>query len=138
MPDLYDEQIARLRAIKSPVAFLDNINHEWCDGLGLFAFVRPPRYEPVLGSTCGCLTLVRGGRGYTAYDKTGAPDEALAAAIRADKRIPADVDDITPESLDAFAEWQRKLDILYGTKPKDRAFLGEEEEPCDQSSLATT
>lgn len=52
---------------------------------------------------CGCLTQVRG-------DDMNAWTPKLTAEIRADKRIPLDVDDVTVADLPVFAEWQRRLD----------------------------
>lgn len=56
-------------------------------------------------NTCGCLTQV--------VDRTfRAPTNELTDAIRADLRIPRDPEDISPEDLEVFAEWQRKLDAM--------------------------
>lgn len=55
------------------------------------------------GGTVGCLTQIRG-IGYQAIT----PE--LTQEIKNDKRIPKTVDEITPESLAVFKEWQRRLD----------------------------
>lgn len=61
----------------------------------------------VTGPGCGCLTQVRLGT-------SEAPTPGLTASIRADYRIPRDEEDITVEDLHVFAEWQRKIDAMYG------------------------
>ena len=52
----------------------------------------------------GCLTMIRKGNNYVAYTPK------LTKAIRADKRIPKEPEDIELKHLPVFAEWQRKLD----------------------------
>lgn len=53
---------------------------------------------------CACLTLVR--------DGFNAATPELTAEIRADKRLPKRPEDIRPEHLNVFAEWQRRLDAM--------------------------
>jgi hypothetical protein len=53
---------------------------------------------------CGCLTQIR---------KT--PDEyeapyPLKTAIANDERLPKDINDVTIDDLEVFADWQRRLD----------------------------
>lgn len=62
-------------------------------------------------AVCGCLTQVRNGM-------HGAETPELTAEIRADKSVPASRWNITVESLQHFARWQRKLDALYPGRGK--------------------
>ena len=55
---------------------------------------------------CGCLTQIRSGE--RGRDRAATPE--LTALIRADERIPADVEGLGVECLVAFAEWQRVID----------------------------
>ncbi len=59
------------------------------------------------GKICGCLPQIREG-GYVAELPS------LTREIRADKRLPTKVEDITLEHLPVFAEWQRRLDRELG------------------------
>lgn len=53
---------------------------------------------------CGCLTQIRNSFAFSA------PTAELTEAIRADKRIPYNEEDIKVRNLPVFAEWQRRLD----------------------------
>jgi hypothetical protein len=55
---------------------------------------------------CGCLTQVAAGTHC-------AGSEEITQLIRADECIPSSPYFITPDSLDVFAEWQRKLDKYF-------------------------
>lgn len=57
-----------------------------------------------LGHGYGCLTEVR------RWPQMPAQTCALTQAIRADRRIPMDPNDITLDHLKIFAEWQRRID----------------------------
>lgn len=108
-PDGYDLQIAYL------TAHPEEIEGQWVRGLGLFAYAskgRPFSYDVVYDMWEGCLTMIRAdaNRGVV-----GRPD--LTAAIRADKRLPKTVDDVTPRDLPAFAYWQRRLDKELDREP---------------------
>lgn len=54
----------------------------------------------------GCLTMIRS----QYHEYCNAPNEKLTTAIRADTRLPTDVNEIRLHHLPIFAEWQRKLD----------------------------
>lgn len=98
--DKYDKQIARLTANHTL------IKEQWLDGIGLFAFCTPSGkwdYRPD-GCCCGCLTMVR------ADPERMAWTDQLTRAIRADRRLPKDVVDITVKHLPVFAAWQRRLE----------------------------
>jgi hypothetical protein len=66
----------------------------------LFTFVSSDYTSYV---SIGCLTTIRLGPHV-------AETPALTEAIRADKRLPKDLLDITADNLPVFAEWQRRLD----------------------------
>lgn len=62
---------------------------------------------------CGCLTQIsRGDRVATTLD--GEVDRDLTAEIQADERIPKSAEKLTQQDLEVLAEWQRKLDKIYG------------------------
>ncbi len=99
--DKYDEQIARLR--EKP----EDIRKEWGYGGGIFGFATKTRQTVNSdGNTCGCLTMVR--------DGFNAETPELTEAIRADGRIPTNACEITIDDLPIFAEWQRKMDAMWG------------------------
>jgi hypothetical protein len=58
------------------------------------------------GKWCGCLVQIRKGDGDVAWW----PE--VTNEIRRDTRLPTKPEGITVESLDAFAEWQRRIDVL--------------------------
>lgn len=97
--DKYDEAIEYLTAHpdEMPDAWGDTSEHKaGC----LFAYLGD------LGDTvCGCPTMVKNG-----FRSTSVLE--LTTAVRADPRIPRRVDDITVESLPAFADIQRLADKL--------------------------
>lgn len=105
MPDKYDEQIAELLA-DDPYdrEFRDRVRTLWQRGEGLFAFAYNPETRDEPCWKYGCLTMIHDGPEY----KAQTPE--LTEAIRADGRIPDDPDEIEPEHLPVFAEWQRRLD----------------------------
>lgn len=88
--DQYTRQIARLLKAKD---FKQAVRDDWWAAKGLFK---------MSGKHCACLTGIRAGM--------PGPTPKLSKAIMADVRIPLIPGDITPESLPAFAEWQRRLD----------------------------
>jgi hypothetical protein len=113
--DKYDRAIAWLR--KYPEKITDawvnpdsrtspRIREAHC----LFQYATPngkPEYE---GKDCGCLTEVRG-------QMKDAATKRLTTQIRNDSRLPSGSWGITPENLEIFAEWQRRLDKELGRKP---------------------
>lgn len=104
--DKYDKQIADIEAGSGGHSVA--LKMDWLMGIGLFAFINPT------GSfqgyrECGCLTMIKMGRG-VAIGKDGKTNEKLTTAIRDDKRIPITSGCITLESLQVFAEWQRRID----------------------------
>lgn len=105
--DIYDKEVKRLS--KNP----DEIYCAWTYGPGhspLFDAASSKRYTSV--NSCGCLIQVK--MGFRASSKR------LTEAIRADARIPEDVTEIKPEHLPVFAEWQRKLDKMFKSRPKPK------------------
>lgn len=64
------------------------------------------------GKTVGCLTQIRN----NIYD---AVTDKLTEAIRNDRNIPIDENDITLDSLKHFAKWQRKVDRACNYVPPD-------------------
>ena len=66
------------------------------------------------GNDCGCLVEVRNGallcNGRPAYAWT----DDLTLRIKADERLPKVAEDIEPEHLPIFAEWQRIIDKELG------------------------
>lgn len=115
MSDIYDEAIAYLTS--DPDRFQDRVGLAWNwsnlerPGSVLFRYCSgngQPMHHDIL---CGCLTQVKNG--------LNAATEELTNLIRADPRIPDDVDNITPESLPVFAEYQRMMDNMFpGRTPK--------------------
>lgn len=98
--DAYDEAISYLRS--NP----DKIYKVWASpyrsaGI-LFQFAT--RDDSTVGRS-GCLTMI-----VNPSIKCNAETPELTEAIRKDSRIPHRPSDITIESLEVFAEWQRKLD----------------------------
>lgn len=78
----------------------------------LFQFVQPNenwRKKQQYPDLIGCLTTIRGGLSISGFYLRACTDE-LDQAIRADERIPTTWNDVTPENLSVFAEWQRKID----------------------------
>lgn len=100
MKDKYDQ------AVKYLTTHPEKIYMQWIRGADLFQFAHRMPQAPY---ACGCITMIKGG-GYHAQT----PE--ITAAIKDDPRIPEDVDDITPENLPVFAEWQRRLDRDLGGK----------------------
>jgi hypothetical protein len=103
--DVYDEAVAYWQEHFSPEA----ITHSWTrpdirPGGALFLNCD---YKPYEGFTCGCLTQVKSGHYVAATAE-------LTEAIRADPRLPDSPENITLESLPAFAEWQRRIDKALG------------------------
>jgi hypothetical protein len=107
MADRYDKQIARLLAAPD---FRAAVEEEWSSAKGLFAFVTPDRYTHTSenGVPYGCLTMIRQQYNGGHYRYEAYTDE-LTEAIRADDRLPRDVDEIEPRHLPVFAEWQRRI-----------------------------
>lgn len=100
MRDVYDAEVERLMANPG------DIPRSWRHFEPLFEFCIPRGVPSSHNGKCyGCLTMVRGGSGVAWTDE-------LTAAIVADERLPRCDEDIRPEHLTVFAEWQRKLDVL--------------------------
>lgn len=95
--DKYDKQIAYLT--KNP----NEIRSQWMRAVGLFQFTG--NYSASPDRSIGCLVMLR-----VKPNIYNAPTEKLKTAIANDERIPKEVGDITIESLQAFAEWQRRID----------------------------
>lgn len=61
---------------------------------------------------CGCLIEIR-------QEDAVAWTKDLTEAIRADDRIPADYDEIQPEDLKVWAEWNRRIDQILKRDPAE-------------------
>lgn len=104
----YDKQIARLT--EHP----EYIKEEWFSGTGLFAVMAEATdliYAQNDALTCGCLTQIRCLKNKVAF-VNGAVDKDLTRAIKRDKRLPKDVNNIRPGHLPVFKEWQQLMDTL--------------------------
>lgn len=110
MPELdkYQQQIEELMAL-SPNDFDKAVYDQWTDARGLFNLAcRLPtsgdRWAPM-----GCLTMVKRGTWV-------AQTPELTLAIKNDPRLPTLVTGIRQDrkQLEAFREWQSKLDDLLG------------------------
>ena len=108
-PDRYDRAVAYLTehpeliqdawALDMPGDTEKEIARD-CEAL--FAYAGPSAGP----NRCGCLTQIRSG--VRPVDRAATPE--LTALIRADERIPADVEGLGVECLVAFAELQRVID----------------------------
>ena len=99
--DKYDEAVDLLR--QNP----DKITAAWCSprsNPGGCLFELAKRSDGELRETDGCLTMIR------SYDSCVYENEALTKEIRDDTRIPNAKENLTPDNLPVFAEWQRLLD----------------------------
>lgn len=118
--DKYDDAIEMLTRDGDDVDedgrdFTDRVVDAWSDagseGPGcLFQTVgsRVADAAPRFGHpVCGCLTQIR-----NVPSEYIACTPELTAEILADERIPKNPRRITPDDLEVFAEWQRKLDAL--------------------------
>lgn len=83
--------------------------------LGFFAMVQPPDERSMLVTNIGCLTMIKGN-----HSKAWTPE--LTQAIQADERLPDDPQEdefmamSEPEQrefLQPFAEWWRKLNVIF-------------------------
>lgn len=102
--DKYDKAIEHLTA--NPHEIPDAWNFPNCrDGGCLFKFAQRINSDYALTGV-GCLTQIRGDGGRRGVE--GRPD--LTDQIVADERIPVSAEYITVDSLQVFAEWQRRLD----------------------------
>lgn len=106
-PDAYDKAVAWLTERPGEIygAWISPDTHP---AGSLFRFCTPtggPLSGGNCGVNCGCLTTVRSG--------SVAADSELTRQIRADSRIPCDVEDVIPKNLPVFAEWQRRMDKLW-------------------------
>lgn len=109
MSDKYDKAMAWFRAQPDVTAA---IRECWWspseEGPGcLFQFAELEWATETPQGPCGCLTQIRGGQ-------CVAETANLTEAIRADERIPMHYQSITPENLEVFAEWQRRIDKELG------------------------
>jgi hypothetical protein len=116
MADKYDKDVAYLKGLLVK-DFQGAVWNAWnhplsAEGKGgsLFLFITPNCDPMWHGSEerndserYGCLTEIRNGD-HLAYTTD------LTNRIYADERIPSRPQDITPESLDVLAEWQRIVD----------------------------
>lgn len=105
--DKYDLEILELLS-KPENEVGAEIRQHWYRASPLFQFVNSTGQAS--GDGCGCLTMIKAGR--------GAETEELTLAIRSDDRIPSKLEDITIESLPVFAEWQRCIDKELGRNQK--------------------
>jgi len=88
------------------------IRDHWEKTTPLFSFVTNFNQDTFSFMSCGCLTLIRRLDNVFAFCD-GEKDLKLTAEIKADERIPKQVDKIILSDLAVFAEWQRKIDKLY-------------------------
>ncbi len=117
MGDKYDDAIVYLR---SSYRFMHEVEAAWHAPSShpagcLFQYVtptgRPGRRASRDDSDCGCLTHIRHD---CVLQETGpyvAWTDELTREIGADDRIPLTPRKVTPENLEVFAEWQRRLDV---------------------------
>lgn len=76
------------------------------------------------GKVVGCLTLIRNPEKTIESLNSGkqsrlvACTDELTKAIRRDKRIPKEGNDISVNDLPVFAEWQRKIDAHFKSKKR--------------------
>lgn len=128
MSDAYDQAIERLLEFAEDEYYEGNfkaaVSEVWevpelhrHDGGLLFRVVSPnggtlDRRED--GNDCGCVVEIRNGKllrnGHPAYAWT----DDLTQRIKADDRLPRVSEDIEPEHLPIFAEWQRIIDKELG------------------------
>lgn len=108
--DKYDKQIAELMQYEGD-EFREKVRDDWGACTPLF---QPVYSNYTANVECGCLTQIKDGSGFFKAFKNGNPDEQLTQEIINDVRIPRSPREITKESLPVFAEWQRKIDKLYG------------------------
>lgn len=111
--DAYDLEVERLA--NATIEQMDDAwAHDTCGGEKLHSCLFDDcgiyRHSADTDMPCGCLTLVRCG-------SMDAQTPELTDAIRADERLPLQVDDITREHLPVFAEWQRRIDKELGRTP---------------------
>lgn len=98
--DKYDEAIEHLT--ENPCEIMDFWEQPAPDTYGcLFQFCGDALHL----EHCGCPVMIRAGISIAATP-------ALTAQIGADERIPKSPRAITAEHLQAFAEWQRKIDAM--------------------------
>lgn len=111
MNEFYAKEVARLRASSADVIFNSWFGSALFDERPrspLFAFITPsglPESPDGVRShvQCGCLTQIKAG-------VAPAWTTELAVRIRNDARLPSSPNDVTPEHLEVFAEWQEKID----------------------------
>ena len=102
--DKYDKAIEFLTAHPKKICIAWNDPPQY-EGGCLFQFATPTGRCDTTHSA-GCLTQIH----LDPVVMAGNLNHRLVAEIVADTRIPNRVEDITVESLPAFAEWQRNLD----------------------------
>lgn len=68
---------------------------------------------------CGCLTQIRNAPNIHGTSL----DPLLLQELCADERIPKAPELLDPSNLQAFAEWQRKMDSFYGEKRNGDAYF---------------
>ena len=116
----------RHRSYAAAVDFLtkhpDEIERAWMapfenQGGSLFVFASPDGRRSSNSDISGvcCLTQLKNrGRGDTIEGLPRRVGAKLLKELRADDRIPSDPDNITAESLPAFAERQGQMDKAFG------------------------
>lgn len=112
-----DFKQAVLSAWSYPAADEDEPNPAHC----LFQSASPSGQEDErspAGERIGCLTQIRITNSSREYLPLVAWTPELTKEIAEDESIPMSVDEVTPESLPVFAEWQRKLDRTIRRKLK--------------------
>lgn len=113
MSDKYDKAIAWLNAQPS---FSFAAQHSWNTGTCLppdqtpaSCLFAPVRKRGSSRHSCGCLTQLR-----SCEFLTSDLSAATYKELMTDERIPKSAKDITPDNLEAFAEWQRRVDKELG------------------------
>lgn len=112
--DRYDKEIQFILDSPNPSRTIQN---NWCSASPLFSLVALSNIiaTHVAKYHVGCLTMIRKGT-CSAFGTKIEPNLELTAEILGDERIPCNINEIqiNKENLNVFAEWQRKLDKIYG------------------------
>ncbi len=105
MADKYDEAVAYLTEHPDETRTAWRYPESHVAGcLFRYATETGGEYSFVSDDYCGCLTQIHCGDRFAVNDD-------VTEAIRSDQRIPNDVSNSMPrETLEVFAEWQRRLD----------------------------
>lgn len=111
--DEYDEAIAYLLSQEDFRAAVEAAwNYPFTEGGGiLFRYCSPDGYRFYNEVRCGCLTQVKEG-------SENAYTEDLTYDISLDPWLPSCLKDVTPESLEHFARWQRYMRRVFAEMEK--------------------